>query len=461
MCRLKIFAILLFTLKSTLFSQVDSVLNQKIYQNSLFIKPYASPDKNSKKFVYWLTSKNFISIQDSNVQIKINPILNVSKFKSMDGVDSIMSYRNTRGFALKGHLGKKISFQSLFIENQGFFPAYQREFINNTGVYPGQGRVKAFKVGGFDFAQAQGVISIQPLKQWTIHLGNGKNFIGNGYRSLILSDIAFSYPYISNRIRISKKIHYTFIQSWLQDLNRLPAKNTSEAGFKRKNNNSYLLEYQPIKYLNISLFHSVIHNVYDSLKGNQPADFLFYQPLPLPSILKKPNQKNDIQGINASLSYSFFNVYGQWVNNLRNAQGFQLGVAVALKNSWMKLNIRLEQNKASSLLYAGATNSLNFLHYQQPLMHPMSGVFTENIIRLESIYFKRFGINIHWAETTSDIQTNKLRYMQGDLFVIINTAYNLILQTSYTNRTDQAMNQKDVFYTFGLKTNLYREYFDF
>ena len=43
---------------------------------------------------------------------------------------------------------------------------------------------------------AQGYISVQPLKWLNLQMGNDRLFFGNGYRSMILSDAAFNYPFL-------------------------------------------------------------------------------------------------------------------------------------------------------------------------------------------------------------------------------------------------------------------------
>ena len=55
---------------------------------------------------------------------------------------------NARGFWIKGDLGRTISFQTTFYENQGILPRYLYLYSQTTGVVPGQGRIKAFNEMG-------------------------------------------------------------------------------------------------------------------------------------------------------------------------------------------------------------------------------------------------------------------------------------------------------------------------
>ena len=59
----------------------------------------------------------------------------------------------------------------------------------------GQGRVKSFEEG-YDFNMASSRITYTPTDYLNIQLGHDKHFIGNGERSLLLSDLSFNYPFI-------------------------------------------------------------------------------------------------------------------------------------------------------------------------------------------------------------------------------------------------------------------------
>ena len=105
-------------------------------------------------------------------------------------------YTNTRGYIGSGYIGKNVYFESLFAENQSFFPTYLSKSNNATKIIPGQGRWKTFKDIGYDYAFSSGFVSVQVHKNVNIQAGHGKQKIGHGYRSLLLSDNSFNYPFI-------------------------------------------------------------------------------------------------------------------------------------------------------------------------------------------------------------------------------------------------------------------------
>ena len=57
------------------------------------------------------------------------------------------------------------------------------------------GIAKDFKTDAYDFPMAEANLSVTPNKFFNLNLGYGRNFIGDGYRSLLMSDGASPYPF--------------------------------------------------------------------------------------------------------------------------------------------------------------------------------------------------------------------------------------------------------------------------
>ncbi len=149
-----------------------SLLYRKVYQENLFI-------------IYDSASKFYATI---------DPLFNFQG--SMDHSDSNKKYvQNTRGILIQGSVGDKFAFSSIFWENQASYPTYIQKFINENYVVPGNGRPKGFGANSYDFSMTEAYLSFAPCSHFSFQLGYGKNFIGDGYRSLLLSDNSFAYPY--------------------------------------------------------------------------------------------------------------------------------------------------------------------------------------------------------------------------------------------------------------------------
>ena len=106
---------------------------------------------------------------------------------------------------LSGKLDSKIYFNSCFTESQAIFPENIKKYFDEFGVIPGYGRIKPLsRSGEFDFGAAYGNIAVKACKFLDISLGYDKLFIGDGYRSLILSD--FSAPMMYAKLHLIIKI---------------------------------------------------------------------------------------------------------------------------------------------------------------------------------------------------------------------------------------------------------------
>ena len=79
------------------------------------------------------------------------------------------------------------------IQGQGFYKDYNSGVIEN--------------LRGYDYLNAQAYVGINVSKSVAIEFGHGKHFIGNGIRSMLISDYANNYFYLKFNTRVWK-LHY-------------------------------------------------------------------------------------------------------------------------------------------------------------------------------------------------------------------------------------------------------------
>ena len=128
-------------------------------------------------------------------------------------------YRNTRGVRIDGNASQFLSFTSSFYENQATFPQYISQKIASSLVIPSQGYYKPYGNKGYDFAWVEGNLSILAAKNLILEIGYGKRFFGEGYRSLLLSDYSFVYPYAGYRWTSGNWFVSAEVHSYVQSLN--------------------------------------------------------------------------------------------------------------------------------------------------------------------------------------------------------------------------------------------------
>ena len=260
------------------------------------VRPTAE-GKNWLRRKIWHESLVIVDAPEEQFYVAIDPVFNfetgIDQADTTFWSDSVNFYKNTRGFRLQGHIGKRFSFFSSFYENQAIFPRYQDarirsqgEWYNNNGtpvqfngVVPGQGRTKVFKTNGFDYAMASGYVSFSPHRTVNLQFGTGKHFIGEGYRSLLLSDNSFNYPYLRVSTRWFKdRVQYTNIFASLSSLNRLPESSTSEPLYQPKAGSFHYLTVIPHWRVQLGLYEATIWQRWDTA-ASEPFNPLQLNPV--------------------------------------------------------------------------------------------------------------------------------------------------------------------------------------
>ncbi|CAN5898200.1 hypothetical protein BH11BAC7_BH11BAC7_18470 [soil metagenome] len=325
-------------------------------------------------------------------QLYIDPLVNFQSMKMRydgDENDTIHGrfYVNTRGINAHGNIGTKISFETSFYENQGFFPTYIKDFANATQVIPGQGRWKKFKDNGFDYAMATGYISYTPTSFLNVQIGSGKHFIGDGYRSLLLSDNSFSYPYarITGWFGPNKIFQYTTIYASLMNLlsnSAIPP--GTERLFQKKAASFSQLSVNLGRIAEISIFQGLIWTAADE-RNKQCIRLAYVNPIMLTSVFDFGLNDRDNYSLGGTFHVDIIKtirVYGQVVaddfgKGVRHKTGFQLGVKYYNAFTVKHLHLQFEFNKVNPYTYAATDSMQSYTHYNQPLAHPLGANFSE------------------------------------------------------------------------------------
>jgi hypothetical protein len=289
---------------------------------------------SAQKKESWLYRKLFkedlIYVNKDELQFRINPLLDLNLGKEKGSSDLL--YRNTRGIRIEGNTSQIITFSSAFYENQAVFPAFIEQKIHDNSVVPGQGLPKVFGKKGKDFAWAEGNLSAKPLKNLILEMGYGKRFFGDGYRSLLLSDYSFVYPYVGYRwcdgnLFMASEVHSYIIPESPLIINskRFPGKTAT----------LHFLGYQ-FGHWQISLAETNMYANPDS-SGKFHWQAEFFNPLPLINSLA--GRGNSMFGLNVRcIPTALLQLYGQFLmdeydwnhpgkwQSVKNKTGIQLGV---------------------------------------------------------------------------------------------------------------------------------------
>ena len=485
---------------------IKSLVSIKIDLDSLYQTKFINnKDEWYKRKLFY---EHTIILNGNDYKVYASPIIHIAKGKDIDIKKDIIT--NTRGFIVKGDIGRLVSFSSSFLENQSIFPEYIDDRIRSKKVVPGQGFARDFKMTGFDYAMASGYISIRPGNKYLIQFGHGKNFIGDGYRSLLLSDNSFNYPFLRVQSNF-KNIQYTNLCAELLDINYFEDNSidNTNMGYAKKYLSSHYISTNITSNINLGIFQSVIWDT-NINSGNKGFDIKYINPISLfrPLIYHYKTPHNLILGLNVKYKLPFSSyLYGQLVlddfmsntiklvdywNNSR--YGYQFGLKLYDFIGIENLCFQLEYNLVRPYTYAEQDTRVNYAHYNQSLAHPIGANFAEKILIISyrkkrwggntKLIFTKYGNEIEGHTSYGhDIYNsiydnqnspNQLSQMyQGDVTDIffsqlnvsylINPASNLKINFSIIRRLKQSqlIENNSFIYYIGVKTDLFNHYYDF
>ena len=368
-----------------LLTSVDAYNLESLYLNNA---EWVKGDKSrfvSKKSLWgqlYQTKANLLQVKTSDLFLTVDPILNYQK--SFGSELDKGSFINTRGVVVRGLISKKIGFSSTITDNQQQGPAYFNDRVNQYNQVPHVGFWKPFKNSGFDYFDARGYVSFQVAKTVDVQFGYDNNIIGNGYRSLFLSDYANSYIFLKLNVRKGKFEYQTLFNELLPSYTK-----SGDVLLDRKYGAFYHIGFNAAKWLNIGAFEGVIFgNKNDfGLKNVNPLIFSRH----IAGFDNSPD--NAIAGLDVKANIlNHFQVYGQLLldefkfselskNNgyWANKTGYQAGVKYIDAFGLDNLDLQVETNKVRPFTYAYNNNIASYTHYNLPLAHPLGANFQEFI----------------------------------------------------------------------------------
>ena len=409
-----------------------------------------------------LFRQSLLRVDSAKYQFYVDPVLHLEL--GMDAVSKERLTVNTKGLLFKGSIGKTVSFYTAVWENQATYLPYMNTWIDKYQVVPGEGRIKNFdfdnalyrflgvKVKGYDFSIAAGHVSYSPIKNLNFQIGHDKLFIGEGYRSMLLSDVGFNYPYLKISTNLWK-FQYEFIFTQLQDTRLF---STFESGFKKKWASFHYLSVNLGKRVQLGLFEGIIFKS-DSV-GNAGFNWNYFNPITFSRSIQYAydgSGNNAVAGIN--IKYVPFDkaaFYGQLAIDELNFTklgeggfidqrlGWQVGFKIFDAFGLDRLYARLEYNGARPYTYAHESSLQSYTHYNQPLAHPLGANFHEFVVELGYRWRDlRFSYRISFAsvgrDSTGINYGNDVYLPDTDAYLGAQSAGNTIGQGVKTNLTNQ------------------------
>lgn len=396
--------------------------NYKHFQlENYFLSGADSTSKRGIFKTFYRSSKNLFQVKTNGFLLEINPVFHFHGGKETD-VDEIR-FIDTRGLEACGMVDNKVGFYIFMTENQAIYPSYINNFIHDNHAIPGEGYYNPFKTTGVDYYSARGYITFNATKHINIQLGQDKNFIGNGYRSLFLSDFSNAYPFLKISTQVWK-IHYQnlFTQFIAGDDHVLGI-----PPFKKKYAAFHYLSIDLLKKVRLGLFEGVI---FSDSTGTRGYEISYLNPVIFYKSVERDmgSPDNTVIGLDLNI-IPFKNValYGQLLlDELRldiikndfewwgNKYGIQAGVKYTDALTIRNLNIQVEFNTVRPYTYSHVTDFTNYAHYNQALAHPLGANFREFVTILSYQPLPRFQVNLRWTTAIKGSDTSNSNY-GGDM----------------------------------------------
>lgn len=480
---------------------------QEVYDMDAFVK---GVEKNKKTWVgRKLWNEHLFQVKEDDFWFNGDFTVGLSLGKD-NSEDIEYTYNNTRIFKVQGGLGKNLSFYAAIFESQARFTSYLNKWVfdnkppNSEGLVPGRNKAKRYATDAYDYSVSEGYVSWTPSKFFNIQTGNGTNFIGDGYRSLVLSDAATPYPFVKINTTFWK-FRYTNLWMWMRDMRRDRMVNGAHA---RKYVSLHYLSYNITKNWNIGLLESII------TAGNNGMDMDFLNPLLFYKTIEFSRGENGGNGLLAFTSKwvpkENIHLYGQFLFDefkleeiqdgngwWANKYGYQLGVKYFNAFKVNNLFLQAEYNRMRPYTGSHGEIELNYGHYNQPIGHLWGSNFSE-FIAIARYSKNRFFANAKVVvgekgfDPSEDVnyggdifksynnrvndygnfvgQGSKAAIFIGDIQAgyLVNPVLNLRLFAGMTYRTFDAQpttysfdNTNTTFFQVGLRSNLFNWNTDF
>lgn len=376
--------------------------------------------------------------RDPDFMVKVNPVLDLQV--GTESASGKTIYTNTRGLELRGWIAKKVGYYFLLNENQARFPLYVRERIDSFGAIPGEGYYKPFKEDGVDFFSAKGYFDFTAARFITVQFGNDKNFLGNGIRSLALSDFSEDYLFLKLQTHVWRISYQNLFVDMTADFLR-----SGDQLLPRKYGAMHHLSLNATHFLNVGVWESVVFHRNDGYELQYLNPVIFYRSVE--QLLGSPD--NTMLGMDARVNFlRHFSGYGQFLIDDLNIQaskgekgywgnktGFQLGIKYIDVFGLDNLDVQLEWNHIRPYVYTHNDTVANYTNYNQPLAHPTGANLNEwiGVVRYQPVY----PLTIQWRVTAAKTGRDTSGSNWGADIFIPTTEANVA--SVYGNKTGQGV----------------------
>ncbi len=385
---------------------VDRYNMQRGLLNNREWAPASAGVINSKRTLFkhfYTDPANALLINQKDFFLAANPVLQLQAIR--DNRSEQVVFLNTRGVVFRSLVANKLGFQGYVTENQERPPVFVRNIVNQYRAVPGAGLYKKnLPETAYDYFDARGSFFFNAAKYLDIQFGYDKIFLGNGYRSLFISDFSNSHLFLNLNLKVSRLNYVSRIMELQPQYTRRSL--GQDTLFWKKYAAIHYLSFNAPKWLTFGFFEGVVFG--------RPNRFEFHYLNPIMFLrvaeLQVGSADNAFIGFDVKANIlKRVQVYGQamidefYTRLIRNKEGwwgdkwaFQGGLKYVDVAGVKNLDLQLEFNSARPFIYSHFDTLANYTHFNQPLAHPFGSGFSEFIGILRYQPLPRWHAQVKW-----------------------------------------------------------------
>ncbi len=321
---------------------------------------------------------------ESKTQSKLSKSIGLKNSKSIlisplidlgGQVNTDFSFRSGLGATITSNFNSKLYFRISTVQGMGV--SEKKDFQPKSFAFHNEDGNR------YNYTDIRGRVSYTPNKVFNFQTGIDHTFLGEGNRSMFLSDYGKPYPFAQIRTKFWR-VEYMLLYQFLKE-------DAPHNNWKSKYGSTHVLSYNATKWLNISIFESVLFMPKDTTL-NRGFDAEYLNPIVFfrPQEYALGSSDNTFLGLQVSIKHKKQTLYSQviiddfdihemisgnqwWANKF----GGQVGLKGITQSKGTLLFYRVEVNFAKPYLYSHASSSQNYGNQGTVLAHPYGGNFYE------------------------------------------------------------------------------------
>jgi len=446
--------------------------------------------------------------QDS-FKLEVNPALDLA----LGALPNEEEWYNQYGVGLQLNITfKRFSLGFTYLNYSTDLLPYQKEYIEQRKVYPSSGVVLGNSFASFNYLES--FLHYKSERFFDFEVGYGRNFIGDGYRSLLLSDFGQASPYAMLQASFWH-IQYTTLFSMHRDIRGVES---SADLFRQKYTATHFLEWKIAPWIRVGVFESIVWAADDGqyhrgFDVNYLNPVIFYRPVEF----SVGSSDNALLGANLAIEPTssqkfYFQLLfdeflldelradlNQWRNPDQDIQSGWWANKYGIQSGWTGLNdfgIKglshlVEFNLVRPYTYAHSNPTQAYSNYNQSLAHPLGANFHEFVGRLtysrKKVSFNvqynnqlrgisetgtNFGDDLELSNQDRDKEyenyvgqglTSRVQVLDLSFSYLLKPEWDLSLSVGHFSRNEvrAGATLEDNMTYIRLRTNLFNRYFDF